>query len=162
MKNQKHLSLYGIGPLYAALSSLLTLTARVLERFQLLPSLSFQPAGIVLKLVSILCLIAAASLWLNALFVQKIDRHIKNNELVTTGAYAWVRNPIYSAIMLVMWAFLAWTGNLYLLLLCPVYPLVMTVLLKHTEEKWLTERYGQRYLNYCKQVNRCIPWFPKG
>lgn len=162
MKNQKHLPVFGVGPLYAVLSGLLTVTVCILERLQLLPSLYVQPVGMVLKLLSVFCLATAAVLWLNALFVQKIDRHIMNNELVTTGAYGWVRNPIYSAIMLMMWAFLAWTGNLYLLLLYPVYPLTMTVLLKHTEEKWLTERYGQKYINYCKQVNRCIPWFPKG
>ena len=33
--------------------------------------------------------------------------------------------------------------------------------LKNTEEKWLSELYGQEYLDYCKKVNRCIPWFPK-
>ena len=35
-------------------------------------------------------------------------------------------------------------------------------LLKNTEEKWLEELYGQEYIDYCKKVNRCIPWFPKG
>ena len=37
----------------------------------------------------------------------------------------------------------------------------MTIFLKNTEEKWLSELYGQEYLDYCKKVNRCIPWFPK-
>lgn len=143
MKNQNHLSLYGIGSFYAGVSGLLTVTACLLEKSQLLPSLSFQPVGFMLKLVSIVCFFAAATLWLNVLFAQKIDSHIMNNELVTTGAYAWIRNPIYSAIMLVMWAVLAWTWNLYLLLLCPVHPILRTVFLKQTEEKWLTEQYGQ-------------------
>lgn len=34
----------------------------------------------------------------------------------------------------------------------------MTVLMKNTEEKWLYALYGQEYLDYCKRVNRCIPW----
>ena len=34
----------------------------------------------------------------------------------------------------------------------------MTVLMKHTEEKWLRRTFGQPYDEYCKKVNRCIPW----
>lgn len=37
----------------------------------------------------------------------------------------------------------------------------MTVLMKHTEEKWLKNLYGKEYEEYCKRVNRCIPWFKK-
>lgn len=37
----------------------------------------------------------------------------------------------------------------------------MTVLMKGTEEKWLLKLYGTEYSNYCKRVNRCIPWFAK-
>ena len=38
----------------------------------------------------------------------------------------------------------------------------MTILMKATEEKWLRELYGKEYEDYCKRVNRCWPWFPKG
>lgn len=161
MSKKSHLSIFGIGPYYALASFLLTLAACLLDRFHLLPRLSFDAAVLFFRVCSVLCVLAAAALWLNALLIQKIDRRIRQNELVTSGAYAWVRNPIYSAIMLLMWAALGWSGNLYLLLLCPVYPLFMTVLLKPTEEKWLTDLYGQSYLDYCRRVNRCIPWFPR-
>lgn len=30
-----------------------------------------------------------------------------------------------------------------------------------TEEKWLLDLYGEEYAEYKKNVNRCIPWFPK-
>ena len=33
--------------------------------------------------------------------------------------------------------------------------------MKNTEEKWLTEHFGKEYINYCKRVNRAIPWFAK-
>ncbi len=48
-----------------------------------------------------------------------------------------------------------------LLILPFVYWLAMTILMKKTEEKWLYELYGQKYLEYCKKVNRCIPWFKR-
>ena len=49
-------------------------------------------------------------------------------------------------------------GNLYFLILPFVFWGFMTVLMKHTEEKWLRRTFGQPYDEYCKKVNRCIPW----
>ena len=161
MKGKEHLSIFGIGPVYAAIFALLTGSACLLDFLAKIPHWSFPNSMLVMKIFSVLLLIPAACLWLNALIVQRIDQRIQKNELVTTGAYAWVRNPIYTAIMLIMWALLLWTGNLLFLFLLPIYPLLMTAMLKPTEEKWLTELYGQKYRDYCKQVNRCIPWFPK-
>ena len=42
------------------------------------------------------------------------------------------------------------------------YWIFMTVLMKYTEEKWLKNLYGREYEEYCRRVNRCIPWIPKG
>lgn len=161
MEEKTPMSQFGIGPYYAALSFGLTLAVLVLNGFGVLPVLRFPAAALPLKLLGAVCILLAAMMWVNAVLVMKIAAHIRQNELLTAGAYAWVRNPIYSAIMLVMWGLLLWSGNLWLLLLCPVYPLLMTVMVKRTEEKWLAERYGQAYQDYCQAVNRCIPWFPK-
>ena len=161
MKEKSHLSLYGAGPYYAASSAVLTLIVWLLNHFHRLPILTVPSVSWIFKGLSAALLLIAALLWINAVLIRKIDSHILKNELLTEGAYAWVRNPIYCAIMLVMWAVLLWTENLYLLILCPVYHILMAVLVKNTEEKWLRKLYGQKYLDYCKQVNRCIPWFPK-
>ena len=37
----------------------------------------------------------------------------------------------------------------------------MTLFLIFTEEKWLVDMYGEEYKEYCKKVNRCIPWFSR-
>lgn len=39
--------------------------------------------------------------------------------------------------------------------------IALTVLLKQTEEKCLSDLYGEEYKDYCRRVNRCIPWFKK-
>lgn len=44
-----------------------------------------------------------------------------------------------------------WCGILFLLLLD-------SLILKATEEKWQHELYGREYEEYCKCVNRCIPF----
>lgn len=161
MEEKKPLSQYGIGPFYAATVVLLTLTALLLEHADLLPALRLPFADLPLKLLAAACTLAAVLLWFWAAIVMNIRRHIRQNQLVTSGAYAWVRNPIYSAIMLLMWGVLLWNGNLLFLILCPVYHLLMAVMVKRTEEKWLIERYGQAYLDYCRRVWRCIPRPPR-
>ncbi len=95
---------------------------------------------------------------MSAIFQAKIDQGILNNSLVTTGVYAYVRNPIYSAFMIACTGALLIAGNLWLLVLPFLYWGFMTVLMKNTEEKWLRDLYGEEYIEYCKRVNRCIPW----
>lgn len=71
------------------------------------------------------------------------------------------RNPIYTAFMFFCTGALFISGNIFFLPLFFFYWILMTVLMKNTEEKWLLELYGIEYANYCKKVNRCIPWFSK-
>ena len=72
-----------------------------------------------------------------------------------------MRNPCYSGIMLMCSGGLLIAHNLWLLILPVFYWAAMTVLMKCTEEKRLKELYRQEYIDYCKNVNRCIPWFPR-
>lgn len=93
--------------------------------------------------------------------VQKVQKDIESNHLQTGGIYAWVRNPIYSGIVIALTGILVMLHNLWLLLIPVFFWVFMTVLMKKTEEKWLLELYGKEYEEYCKKVNRCIPWFPR-
>ena len=97
-------------------------------------------------------------LYLKAVFFDKIDTYVKKNQLIITGVYAYVRNPIYSAFMFVCTGILCIYANLILLFLPFVYWAFMTMLMKYTEEKWLYDLYGEEYIHYCRRVNRCIPW----
>lgn len=106
-------------------------------------------------------ILLGAWLWFSSNFKVKIDACIKENNLATTGVYAIVRNPIYSAFFLVCIGALLIEANIILFVLPVVYYAYMTVFLIKTEEKWLSELYGQEYEEYCKNVNRCIPWIPK-
>lgn len=161
MEEKKPLSQFGVGPYYAAITAVITTLALFLNGLGKLPVLRFEQFVFPARLLASLFICVAALMWFNAVVTMKITRHIHNNELVTSGAYAWVRNPIYSAIMFVMWGLLLWSGNLFLIVLYPVYHLLMMIMVKSTEEKWLVGLYGQKYIDYCKMVNRCIPWFPQ-
>ena len=112
-------------------------------------------------LLGVLLMGVEAALWFHAVILQRIASEIRQGALVTTGVYALVRNPIYSAFLLILTGVLLCAHNLYLLLLPILYYAFLTLLMKHTEEKWLLERFGEPYAAYCKRVNRIIPWVRK-
>ncbi len=159
MKNSDHLPLYGVGPLYGAIVVALTVAGCVVGSiisFGKVPTLRMP-----LLILGILLILYGVSLWVRAVIVAKLDDNIKENRLVTGGVYSHVRNPIYSAIMFACTGALCITGNLIFPPLFFVFWALMTVMMKNTEEKWLTERFGKEYINYCKETNRAIPWFAK-
>lgn len=112
-------------------------------------------------MIGFLLIIEGIICFFSADFGGKLIKSIKSNQLKTNGSYAFVRNPCYTACFLISVGALFMAHNLLLLFLPIVYWLEMTIVLKNTEENWLIELYGQKYIDYCKKVNRCIPWFPK-
>lgn len=161
-KESGHLPVFGVGPLYVYGIVLLTVAAMLcceLPRFigGLLPGVWAKG----LDVLGVLLMASGAILWILAVPVSKVHVSIKQNKLLTTGVYAWVRHPIYSAVMLFCTGWIFVIGNLYFFILPVLYWLFLTVLMKATEEKWLRDHYGEEYEAYCQRVNRCIPSFPK-
>ena len=155
---KNHLPLLGVGPLYVITIILMTVISIILSTTGIIPIITFTNMRWIFILIGILCFIIGSTLWLKAVIIDRLDAHIIKNELVTTGVYAYVRNPVYSAFMFVCTGVLLIYGNLVLLLLPIIYWGFMTVLMKSTEEKWLEDLYGQEYIQYLQHVNRCIPW----
>lgn len=161
MRSKNHLPLMGVGPVYGAVIIAMTVAGILFSRFQIIPYMCLRNIKMILLMAGILLIAAGIVLWLLAIFGAKIDAGIVNNRLVTGGVYALVRNPIYAAFLFFCTGALLVYGNLWLLVLPPVYWLFLTVLMKYTEEKWLKNLYGREYEEYCRRVNRCIPWFSK-
>ena len=153
-----HLPILGVGPLYVITIVLITIISIIFSTTRFIPVITFTNMRWIFILIGILCFAIGITLWLRAVIIDKLDTHIIKNELVTTGVYAYVRNPVYSAFMFVCTGVLLIYGNLVLLLLPIIYWGFMTVLMKSTEEKWLEDLYGQEYIQYLQRVNRCIPW----
>lgn len=153
-----HLPILGVGPLYVITIVLITIISIILSATRFIPVITFTNMRWIFILIGILCFAIGITLWLRAVIIDKLDTHIIKNELVTTGVYAYVRNPVYSAFMFVCTGVLLIYGNLILLLLPIIYWGFMTVLMKSTEEKWLEDLYGKEYVQYRQRVNRCIPW----
>ena len=160
MKKQDHLPVYGVGPIYVYVIAVLTLAAVLLRNLAVFSSGKLDAVHTPLMVFGIILILAGIALWIYAVPISKIDDGIKENRLVTTGAYALVRNPIYSAAMIACTGVILIVSNAWFFVLPFIYWLFMTVLMKATEEKWLRDLYGKQYDDYCKRVNRCWPWIP--
>ena len=77
--------------------------------------------------------------------------------LVTGGPFAYVRNPIYLASVILGLGMVALVGDPWLLALyAGVFVLLYTAIVP-AEEKFLREKFGAAYERYCAQVPRAIP-----
>lgn len=159
-KSKPHLPIMGVGPAYVISIVLLSSLSIFVDTTLLhLPRPTSAFLEILLFVVSLIFILSGLLIYILAI-KAKITRSIKENTLVTHGVYSVVRNPIYSAWLFICTGTLFLYGNPYLaLLLFFTFWLSLTILMKHTEEKWLTKLYGEAYLKYCKKVNRCLPWF---
>ncbi|SFE75480.1 methyltransferase family protein [Peptostreptococcus sp. D1] len=162
MKN-KHLPVFGIGPIYVICCLILTVLGIVFRNIGFLKNGNIYKLQyiVIMAMAGIVLILMGIILWIYAVVVQRISDEIKSGKLVTTGAYAIVRNPIYSAFFLIFTGSLIITSNVYLFILPGVFYFSLTIFLKLTEEKWLLEKFGGDYQRYCKKVNRVIPWWRK-
>ncbi len=159
-ENQEHLPVMGVGPVCIAIMIAFTAAGIALVKFNMLTS-GYVGGGVITVLfviAGILCIAGGIILWYAAVFSAKIDITIKSNRLETGGVYAIVRNPIYSAFLFICIGALLFCRNWYVLILPPLFWVYLTVFMKLTEEKWLSERFGEEYKAYSKRVNRFIPW----
>ena len=159
-ENQEHLPVMGVGPVCIAIMIAFTAAGIALVKFNMLTSGDVGGGVITVLFViaGILCIAGGAILWYAAVFSAKIDITIKSNRLETGGVYAIVRNPIYSAFLFICIGALLFCRNWYVLILPPLFWVYLTVFMKLTEERWLSERFGEEYKAYSKRVNRFIPW----
>ena len=161
MDKKEHLPMYGIGPLCVSIMIILLFILAVLYYKGHLVSGEIGSCKPVFYIMGIILIFLGVYIWIQAVVISKIDTSIIENHLLTSGIYAWVRNPIYSAIAIALTGISLFFTNMWFLILPPVFWLIITVTMKLSEEKWLLNVYGKEYLEYCRRVNRCIPWFPK-
>ena len=161
VKETQKLPLYGIGPYLAIGIALLHLLVVILTSYVFKAGILsgiwipvFRTAGVVLMIIG-------ASVWFTGALRSGMDDNIADNRLKTDGIYAWVRNPMYTGIWFVITGVSLMWHNYWILPVILVDWMILTIVLKNTEEKWLLELYGAEYAEYKKSVNRCIPWIPK-
>lgn len=96
MNNNEHLPVYGPGPVIGGVMVIITIAACFMRNLPGLETGRLEGSiGVLFITAGIFLIAAGIALWIYAVLVSKIDDGILNNHLVTNGAYAIVRNPIF-------------------------------------------------------------------
>jgi protein-S-isoprenylcysteine O-methyltransferase Ste14 len=81
-------------------------------------------------------------------------------QLIRTGPFRIVRNPMYLAGILFFWGLFLISGSMILMAYALVAGLVYYPLLIRFEERDLTARFGEEYRQYCETTPRWLPRLP--
>jgi len=106
--------------------------------------------------VGYLWLIPGLVLW-GAAVIQLMTGFSKG-QLVTTGAYSVVRNPIYSSAIFFILPAVALMTLTWVYLVPSVFLYAGVLIFIGTEEQQLTNAFGKQYEDYKARVDRLIPF----
>lgn len=82
-------------------------------------------------------------------------RELRELPLAVRGPYRWVRHPLYTCILVLLWCFPDLSADRLLLdIILTVWMVLGTVL----EERDLVSRFGETYMRYQRDVPMLIPW----
>ncbi|MCR5771709.1 MAG: isoprenylcysteine carboxylmethyltransferase family protein [Butyrivibrio sp.] len=156
-KKEQKLPLFGIGPALmlgiGAFSAVSMILAVYVFKIGELPGIWI----IISRIIGAVFIMLGVLIWFFGAVKSDIDDNIIDNRLSTNGIFAYVRNPMYSGIWMMITGISCMWHNLFAIPVFLINWLILTVVLKQTEEKWLLSLHGAEYEEYKKHVNRLIP-----
>ena len=156
-KKHQKIPTYGAAPYLYITLLVLNLTGWLLSQSVLESGLLKGGFKDLFYLIGFLLMAVATRIWWLSVVKSDINTSIQNNELKTTGIYARTRNPIYFSWWLCGIGITLTMHNVWLLLLIPIQWVILTIVIRITDEKWLYQLHGEAYKDYCERVNRWIP-----
>jgi protein-S-isoprenylcysteine O-methyltransferase Ste14 len=114
------------------------------------------------KTLPIMIFLLGIGVFLYTLLFNKISNFniipdIKDNaKLITTGAYKFIRHPMYFAVLITMFAPLTNSLNYINIIVCTI--LTLTMFLKATKEEKLWHMESVEYKNYMQNTKMIIPF----
>ena len=121
------------------------------------PNIAALPESIsFIKPVGYLLLVPGLILWAAA--VIQLLFGFSKGELVTTGAYGVVRNPIYSSVTFFILPAAALMTLTWVYFIVSVFLYVGVMIFIGKEEKQLTKAFGKEYEDYMARVDRLVPF----
>ena len=100
--------------------------------------------------LSIMCWRHMGSDWRMAVDPQGSGR------LIQSGPFAKVRHPIYAVSIVLMICSVVAVPNLPMMVVAGVHIMLMHIKARH-EERFLLERHGPAYADYCRRTGRFVP-----
>jgi protein-S-isoprenylcysteine O-methyltransferase Ste14 len=99
--------------------------------------------------------------WTNVLFVSFADgtmlRLDAPKKMVVLGPFRYVRNPIATAMVTILWGEAMLFGSLFIFGWSIVYFILINAYILYKEEPELARKFGEAYLRYKQLVPRWIP-----
>ena len=118
-------------------------------------------SSLILKIIGIVVMFTGLALLVRTrrqftVHQQPTDPGQATSKIITTGPFSISRNPLYLGGILIFFG-LALAANF----LWPLLTLIISVILCHTflilpEEKYLTEKFGEEYIQYTNSVRRWL------
>jgi protein-S-isoprenylcysteine O-methyltransferase Ste14 len=102
----------------------------------------------------------AALLWSQSSMGDSLRIGVDPSErttLITTGPFRWVRNPIYSAMLVYMAGVALLVPNLASLIAFGAVALGLEFHVRRVEEPYLVATHGSSYAGYAARVGRFVP-----
>ena len=122
-----------------------------------LPIVAALPENInFIKPVGYLLLVPGLLLWGSA--VTQLLIGFSKGQLVTTGAYGVVRNPIYSSATFFILPAVALMTLTWVYFVPSVFLYTGVMIFIGTEEKQLTKVFGEKYEDYMQRIDRLVPF----
>jgi protein-S-isoprenylcysteine O-methyltransferase Ste14 len=125
------------------------------------PQIAALPKSIsFLKPLGTILLVPGLILWGSA--VIQLLAGFSKGDLVTTGAYGVVRNPIYASVTFFIHPAVALLTLAWVYFVPSVFLYMGVVTFIGVEEKQLTDAFGKEYQDYLARVDRLIPFKKPG
>lgn len=150
---EKRLSRFGVGPkivLSTAISAALAGGAMYIW-----PDACSLRAVPYLWIPGLLLLVAGVPMWLFG--VVTVMCAYNSDRLLTSGAFALCRHPVYAAWILFILPGLALLAKSWPLMITPLVAYAVFKSLIRAEDDYLAQRFGRAYLEYRAKVNELLP-----
>jgi protein-S-isoprenylcysteine O-methyltransferase Ste14 len=152
---EKRLSRFGVGPRTFLPTVAYGLVAWAATRAWPDACLLRWPPYAVFATAGGILLALGVPMWLTGAIT--VMRAYHRDQLVTSGVFGLVRNPVYSAMIVLNLPGIALLTRSWPLFLMPLVAYTVFKLLIHREDEYLERRFGQAYLDYRARVNEVIP-----
>jgi methanethiol S-methyltransferase len=87
-------------------------------------------------------------------FIGLVSEEDQPPQLVTNGLYRWVRHPLYTGGLLIIWLASTMTWNLLALCIGATAYILIGI---HFEERKLLREYGKKYADYRRRTSMLVP-----
>ena len=151
----KRLSRFGVGPRIAVTTAIYAILAGIVTGHwpHLFRSASLAHPAVV-TIASVLIVLGVP---MGLIGVTSVMRAYNRDQLVTSGAFALVRHPVYAAWIVFLLPGLALLSRSLPLLLTPLVAYAVFKTLIGKEDDYLKARFGQTYLDYRARVREIVP-----